>query len=143
MIADRNIRSEFINDPEKTAAEAGFIAAVGEHVDATQALPLPEKPGGDTEVERIARACRVQSFSRSAVLTSHKNHCVITGLTILELLVASLITPWSVSIERRADPSNDPCLNALLDKTFDRSLITPMKAYKWLYRKNPRVCLRA
>lgn len=70
------------------------------------------------------RARRVQSFFRAAVLTSYENRCAITGLAVPELLTASHIIPWKVSVERRADPRNGLCLNALFDRAFDRGLIT-------------------
>jgi putative restriction endonuclease len=65
----------------------------------------------------------VQSFFRAAVLTSYEGRCAISGLDVPELLSASHIIPWSQSIERRADPTNGLCLNALFDRAFDRGLI--------------------
>jgi predicted restriction endonuclease len=77
-----------------------------------------------TEVARLVRARRVQSFFRAAVLTSYGSHCAITGLGDPRLLIASHIIPWSVNERRRADPTNGLCLNALFDRAFDRGLIT-------------------
>jgi predicted restriction endonuclease len=46
------------------------------------------------------------------------------GIAGAELLTASHIIPWSDSVERRADPRNGLCLNALLDRAFDRGMFT-------------------
>ncbi len=83
-----------------------------------------QPPSGPTEVTRTVQARRVQGFFRTAVLTSYGNRCALTGLAVPALLNASHIIPWSVSHERRADPSNGICLNALHDRAFDRGLIT-------------------
>src|SRR5690606_21286554 len=77
-----------------------------------------------TEVERTVRARRVQSFFRAAVLTTYAFKCALSGIAGAELLTASHIIPWSDSVERRADPTNGLCLNALLDRAFDRGLFT-------------------
>src|SRR5690606_2056312 len=61
---------------------------------------------------------------RAAVLASYENKCALTGLALPELLNASHIVPWAKNEQRRADPRNGLCLNALHDRTFDRGLIT-------------------
>lgn len=86
--------------------------------------PVLQAPPGPTEVTRTVQARRVQSFFRSTVLTSYGHRCALTGLAVPSLLNASHIIPWSVSHERRADPCNGICLNALHDRAFDRGLIT-------------------
>ncbi len=122
--ADHRIWQEFNGNSEQLAAEAEeaheqlMIDTPVHDQD-----PLPVLPG-DTEIERTVRARRVQSFFRQAVLTSYNGTCAITGIALPELLIASHIIPWSVSVERRADPTNGLCLNALLDKAFDRGLMT-------------------
>jgi hypothetical protein len=83
-----------------------------------------ELPVGETEVIRTVRVRRVQSFFRAAVLTSYGQRCAISGLAVPDLLIASHIIPWGTSVERRADPTNGLCLNALFDRAFDRGLIT-------------------
>jgi predicted restriction endonuclease len=72
----------------------------------------------------MIRVRRVQGFFRDAVLTSYRTRCAISGIALPELLVASHIIPWGTSVERRADPCNGLCLNALLDRAFDRGLFT-------------------
>ncbi len=107
---------------EEVAAEAE--EAIAQAVPALSAdnkiLELPV----ETDAPYHSSARRVQSFFRAAVLTSYASRCAISGLAVRELLVASHIIPWSNSIERRADPTNGLCLNALFDRAFDRGLIT-------------------
>jgi putative restriction endonuclease len=122
--ADRAIWEEFSRNTEQLAAEAeNAFARMNPDEDAA-ALPELIVPAGPTEVARLIRARRVQSFFRAAVFTSYEGKCAISGLPAGELLVASHIIPWSESIERRADPTNGICLNALFDRAFDRGLLT-------------------
>jgi hypothetical protein len=125
--ADRAIWDEFATDPEALAAEAEAAAS---RID-TDAPPGGESepeplqiPSGETDVERIVRARRVQSFFRAAVLTTYGSRCALSGIAATELLIASHIIPWSASVERRADPRNGICLNALFDRAFDRGFFT-------------------
>lgn len=122
--ADRLIWNEFIANPEALVAEE---EAAYDRL--TQHIPTATEndiviPVGETEVARVVRTRRVQSFFRDAVLVSYNHRCAVTGLALPELLVASHIIPWSKSIERRADPTNGLCLNVLFDRAFDRGLIT-------------------
>lgn len=131
--ADRTLWEAFLANPEAVAVEAEAVvarladsaavidqAAQGVMVE-SEAASLPQGP---TEVERTLRTRRVQSFFRAAVLTSYDQRCAISGLAVPQLLNASHIIPWAVNVERRADPRNGICLNALYDRAFDRGLIT-------------------
>lgn len=139
--ADRTIWAEFMANPEEVAAEAEALAdqlpiSPNERQGSTPPPPAsldpqssifdPHFPDASTETElpRLTRARRVQSFFRAAVLTSYESRCAISGLSDPRLLNASHIIPWSTSIPRRADPTNGLCLNALFDRAFDRGLIT-------------------
>ena len=64
----------------------------------------------------------VQTFFRNVVLSSYENRCALTGIAVPHLLIASHIIPWSENENRRADPTNGLCLNALHDKAFDHHL---------------------
>lgn len=121
--ADREIWAEFMNNSESLAAEAEEAAAriAGHQDEEEHEIQLPSGP---TEVERLVRARRVQSFFRTAVLTTYQFKCAISGITGSDLLTASHIIPWKDSVERRADPRNGLCLNSLLDRAFDRGLFT-------------------
>lgn len=121
--ADREIWNEFLNNAESLAAEAEEAAARIAGVNEPALIELCH-PNGPTEVERLVRARRVQSFFRAAVLTTYDFKCALSGIAGPELLTASHIIPWSDSVERRADPRNGLCLNALLDRAFDRGFFT-------------------
>jgi hypothetical protein len=122
--ADRALWNEFSGNAEQVAAEAEEAFARIEPTAAVTDLAAMQPPTGETEVVQLVRARRVQSFFRAAVLTSYEARCAVTGLAVPELLIASHIIPWSASVERRADPTNGICLNALFDRAFDRGLMT-------------------
>src|SRR5262249_44503436 len=85
--ADRSIWKEFSENAEKIASEIEEVYSrlgLGEPADEPN-LKLPE---GETEAWRFIRVRRVQSFFRSAVLTSYSSRCAISGLAIPELLIA-------------------------------------------------------
>jgi putative restriction endonuclease len=128
--ADRSLWNQFAQNAEQIAAEAEETFARLEPAAATAQLVEVQPPAGETDVQRLIRARRVQSFFRSAVLTSYAARCAISGLAVRELLVASHIIPWSTSVERRADPTNGICLNALFDRAFDRGLMTVDEDYR-------------
>lgn len=121
--ADRELWHAFTTDAESLAAEAEEAAVRIAGIE-EPAVPELSIPTGPTEVERLVRARRVQSFFRAAVLTTYDSRCALTGIPGAELLTASHIIPWSENVERRADPRNGICLNALLDRAFDRGLFT-------------------
>jgi predicted restriction endonuclease len=87
-------------------------------------------PDGPSEVERMVKTRRLQTFFRNTVLASYESRCALTGMAIEKLLIASHIIPWSENEKRRADPTNGICLNALHDKAFDRHLITFDEDYR-------------
>lgn len=51
-------------------------------------------------------------------------------MSIVELLNASHIVPWSIDINNRVNPRNGLCLNAIHDRAFDRGLITITPDYQ-------------
>jgi putative restriction endonuclease len=122
--SDRQIWREFAENPEQVAAEAEEMFARLEPSASGERDVEIQIPTGETDVMRLVRARRVQSFFRAAVITSYGGRCAISGLPVPELLVASHIIPWSESVARRADPTNGLCLNALFDRAFDRGFIT-------------------
>ncbi len=122
--ACRELFAAFLQNAEEIAAEAEEAYArrvASVNVQEDDKLNLPTGP---TEMKRIVRTRRVQSFFRTAVEVSYNGCCAISGIEIPELLIASHIIPWSVDVGKRADPRNGILLNALYDKAFDRGLIT-------------------
>ncbi len=83
-------------------------------------LPVTE----GKERERLVMVRVNQSQFRKIVLTNFNNQCCITGIGMLELIVASHIVPWSSDKTNRLSPQNGLALNTLHDKAFDRHLIT-------------------
>lgn len=122
---DRKIWAEFQDNWSAMAekSEAAFEDLMGETVQG-ELVPEFEQPLGPSEAERVVKTRRLQTFFRNAVLSSYKNRCALTGIALPQLLIASHIIPWSENKNRRADPTNGLCLNALHDKAFDRHLIT-------------------
>lgn len=64
-----------------------------------------------------------QSVFRQFVLANYNYSCAISGINATDLLVASHIIPWSISIEERLNPENGLCLSAIHDRAFDKGLI--------------------
>ncbi len=65
-----------------------------------------------------------QAFFRDAFISSYNTRCCVTGLPLVECLVAGHIIPWSVDERRRADPTNGVCMSASFDRLFDSGLNT-------------------
>lgn len=76
------------------------------------------------EVERLVKVRVDQEGFRGAVLTNFNNKCCITGIDMVDLLVASHIVPWSKDEKNRLNPANGLALNGLHDRAFDKHLIT-------------------
>lgn len=134
--SDRALWYEFDLNPEQIAVETEEAYAELASDTAVIAQDDLRLPSGETDVVRTIRARRVQSFFRAAVLTSYQSRCAVSGLAVPELLIASHIVPWSVSVERRADPRNGLCLNALFDRAFDRGLMTLDEDYRVVVSSN-------
>jgi len=128
---DRKVWADFQDNWSAMAekSETAFGVLMGE---AAQEEPVHkiEQLSGPSEVERMVKTRRLQTFFRNVVLSSYDNRCALTGIAVPQLLIASHIIPWSESESRRADPTNGLCLNALHDKAFDRHLITFDEDYR-------------
>jgi len=122
---DRMVWAKFQDNWSAMAdkSETAFDVLMGGPVP-KKPVPKIEPPSGPSEIERTAKSRRLQNFFRNVVLSSYENRCALTGMAEPMLLIASHIIPWSVNENRRADPTNGLCLNALHDKAFDRHLIT-------------------
>jgi putative restriction endonuclease len=122
---------EFNKDWDNLAfASEKLLAQVAHHpiedtIQVDDDLPRPGK-----ERESIVRVRVNQSFFRKSVLAAYDFQCCISGLAIPELLNASHIIPWAVDSANRVNPRNGLCLNAILDRAFDRGLITITLEYR-------------
>jgi hypothetical protein len=89
------------------------------HADATLIAPIGPSEKIVTVKQRLH-----QAFFRDAVISSYNSQCCVTGLPLVECLVAGHIIPWSVDERRRADPTNGVCMSATFDRLFDSGLVT-------------------
>ena len=119
---DKEVVTRFFDDWEELTFRAKTIEAalLNESVQEIVELPVGE------DREHMVRTRVNQQFFRTAVLSSYRQCCCITGLNIAPLLIASHIKPWAVCKPgtERTNPRNGLCLNALHDKAFDKGLIT-------------------
>lgn len=119
---DRAVWDEFHKDWNGLVFRAHELRRVQEpHRGEPEALPVPSGPS-----ERVVTVKQRlhQAFFRDAVISSYNARCCVTGIPILECLVAGHIVPWSVDEHRRADPTNGVCLSATFDRLFDCGLVT-------------------
>jgi predicted restriction endonuclease len=124
--ADRELWAAFHEDSQTiaAAAEAAFRRLMEQDTTSQTSDIDFDLPEGPTEITRTTQVRRIQSFFRSAVLTSYGYRCALSGIALPELLNASHIIPWKANPARRADPRNGIALNALYDRAFDRGLMT-------------------
>jgi hypothetical protein len=123
---DKTVWDEFHQDWAALATTAQEIKKIlGAGTGAYAAGMAPHiQPQGPSEQLRTAKQRLHQAFFRDAVLSSYNNRCCITGMSVVECLVASHIIPWSVDEHRRADPRNGVCISGTFDRLFDAGLIT-------------------
>lgn len=113
---DEEIWSEYYGNWEELADETPELR------------PEPDESATEdvliTDEVVLAKRRKHQGFFRRSVLSAYRSSCCLTGIAHPSLLRASHIIPWSDDENRRLDPSNGLCLNALHDAAFDRGLIT-------------------
>lgn len=120
---DSEIFNEFCNDWTELSYQAHKIRARMQNIQIKE--NIDDIPPGEYR-EQVIKNRVGQYFFRMTVLNSYRNKCCITGMSRLDLLIASHIKPWNVCDEKteRTNPCNGLCLNSLHDKAFDRGLIT-------------------
>lgn len=127
---DKEIWDEFSGRWDELAFESERLIAKLQGVDIETAIKIDEIPVGKTRLVVVKQRVN-QDFFRSAVLTSYRNTCCITGIATPSLLIASHIKPWRDSSDsERTNPSNGLCFNALHDKAFDKGFLTITPEYK-------------
>ena len=138
---DRQIWDEFNQNWEQLAFESQL--ALMRILQLETQIPISELdiviPTGPTEIQRFTRVRLVQGFFRDSVLSSYKYSCSFCGLSIIDMLCASHIIPWSKNIERRADPSNGLSLCSFHDRAFDRGLITVDEKFNIVISKSLQI----
>jgi putative restriction endonuclease len=124
---DKEVWQEYMHNWDEVFFEGEKILAKRKHTTIEKLYNInlddyKEKEG--REVERLVKVRVNQETFRGAVLTNFNNQCCITGIGIIELIVASHIAPWSRDSTNRLNPQNGLALNMLHDKAFDKHLIT-------------------
>jgi predicted restriction endonuclease len=77
---------------------------------------------GETKIREVKTRIN-QNVFRQIILSNYLGKCVVSGIDIQELLVASHIIPWSKNKKERLNPANGLCLSVLYDKAFDKGFI--------------------
>lgn len=123
---EAEIWNEFRSDWSRLAYESERLLAQfsGLSVEQVTSVDISDVIVEGKEREAIVRVRVNQNFFRSAVLTAYNYRCAISGIPVIELLNACHIVPWAIDSENRVNPRNGLCLNTLLDRAFDRGLIT-------------------
>lgn len=84
-----------------------------------------DKGIAQTEKEALVKSRIGQGRFRKALLEKYDSKCVVTGIDLSKLLVASHIKPWAVSKNaERLSAENGLLLCANYDRLFDSGLIT-------------------
>lgn len=107
------LSEEILAERQKTTVEAKYKDILNDvvHLEGKTAL-------------RLVKTRVNQYVFRTMVLNNFSSKCCITGMDMPELLVASHIVPWNANEKERLNPHNGLCLNALMDKAFDKGFIT-------------------
>lgn len=79
----------------------------------------------ETERTAIIQSRVGQGIFRKSIMEKYNGRCLITGIDLPKLLVASHIKPWAVSSnDERLSKENGLLLSATYDRLFDCGLIT-------------------
>lgn len=135
---DVEVWNEFFNNWEDLAFESQNLLAKFENKDVETLVQEEDGDATFPEGKDSARTVKTrvnQSFFRRMILTSYNEVCCITGISNVELLVASHIMPWASDEKNRLNPMNGLCLNALHDRAFDKGLISIDERYNVIVSK--------
>lgn len=128
---DAEVYREFTQDWERLSYESERLLAklTGSAFEPVTDLEIAETFPEGREREATVKVRVNQSFFRASVLAAYDLRCCVSGLAVPELLNASHILPWAADKVNRVNPRNGLCLNLVLDRAFDRGLITIMPDY--------------
>lgn len=100
-------------DEEAAVAEASIMDAIG------------PAPVSETERVELIKARVGQGIFRRKVLARYDHRCILSGIDMPRLLIASHIKPWATSSNtERLQADNGLCLSPAYDRLFDIGLIT-------------------
>lgn len=127
---DEEVWNEFNNNWAELAYESERLISKYSQTDTniteTDDTPIPI---GKERITTIKQRVN-QGFFRKSVLASYNNSCCITGISNIEMLIASHIKPWKDSNDsEKTNPTNGLCLNGLHDKAFDKGFMTVDENY--------------
>lgn len=110
---------------DRRIAPEQLISATAD-AETVERLATSHAPGlTETEKEYMQKARRGQGQFRMLLLDAYGATCPVIGIKNAELLIASHIKPWNVCTnQERLDPTNGILLSVLIDRLFDRGLIT-------------------
>lgn len=78
-----------------------------------------------TEKESLIKSRRGQGTFRESLIKKYSSTCIVTGVNLKTLLIASHIKPWSVSNNHeRLSSENGLLLSATFDQLFDKGYIS-------------------
>lgn len=113
----RNALKQYRYFLNTTAGDSGDHAYM-EEIENDRQLP-------ETEKTAIIQSRIGQGVFRKSLINKYNGRCIITGIDLPELLVASHIKPWAASSNKeRLDVNNGLLLSAAYDRLFDKGLIT-------------------
>lgn len=124
---DKQIWQEYMNHWDDIFVEGEKLLARKKHTTVEKLYDVNLNEYEETEgkeKERIVKIRVNQSMFRAVVLSNFDNKCCMTGISILDLIVASHIVPWSKDKKNRLSAKNGLSLNGLHDRAFDKHLIT-------------------
>lgn len=115
---------EYVGQKERLFYEAEQIKARLKNSTVEKLLQIDEKELQGLDRQTYVKQRVNQQAFRSMILNIYDKRCAITGINILDLLVASHIVPWAENKDERLNPENGLCLSSLYDKAFDRGFIS-------------------
>ncbi|MDY0290625.1 MAG: HNH endonuclease [Sphaerochaeta sp.] len=131
---DRQVWNQYLNRPYELIAayeESIRLFKPEDSCAAESRILLPFRQAGDDEPDYserdfygwVARRKGQKAF-RFALLSNYRFQCCLSGVTTIQMLLASHIVPWSQDQTNRTNPQNGLLLNPLLDRAFDKGFIT-------------------
>lgn len=132
------IWNEFVQNRDDLMFESELILAQRQNttVEKKYSNVLEDiKPLTGSDKLRMIKVRVNQALFRQIVLVNYNYKCAVSGIDLIDILVASHIIPWSANISERLNPENGICLSPLYDKAFDRGLITFSDDYKLVLSK--------
>jgi putative restriction endonuclease len=124
---DHEVWHEYMDHWDDVYIESENLLAAKKHTTIEKLYNINLEEYQEVEGKEVQRNVKVRVnhyLFREVVLTNFDNKCCITGIGMLELIVASHIAPWSEDRKNRLSAKNGLALNVLHDKAFDKHLIT-------------------